>query len=348
MKHSVLMVGPSTRTKGGIASVIAEYERAGLGQRVNLRVISSFGGGSSVSKILAFISGLILFLFSLPGERYSIVHLHTSHGASFKRKSVFFKLAKLFKKKTLFHIHGSDFSGYLREHPAERVVLAQADCVLVLYDALRQDKDFAGSLKNIRVLYNPVHLDTQAASRQPKNHVQFSFLGRLGERKGVYELIECIQRGKEVFMRTGARFVLAGDGEIDKVKSMVKDKGLESMVEVPGWVDTDKKEFILSSTDVLVLPSRNEQMPMSVLEGMARGCPIIATRIAGIPEMVADGENGYLYEPGDKDALTKSLLELSENTVMRKKMGERSFEIARTKFESQKVLSDLVGIYGSL
>ena len=202
------------------------------------------------------------------------------------------------------------------------------------------------SNKNVLLVYNPISLSGREQSNNGKLNILF--LGRLGKRKGVYDLLECVNQNKEYFQSKKARFILAGDGEVEKTRQFVADHELTDLVEVPGWILSEQKEKYLKTSDILILPSYNEQMPMSILEGMGYGYPILATNIASIPEMVKHGENGYLFEPGDIRAMTLFIQNLCEDVSLREKMGRRSQELVKEKFESTKIVDQLVSIYENL
>lgn len=133
----------------------------------------------------------------------------------------------------------------------------------------------------------------------------FVSLGRLGERKGTYDLIKAIER-IEVQI-PDIKCYLAGDGDIDRCKQIVEEKKLENNIIIVGWADFDKKLELLKKSSVLVLPSYNEGLPMAILEGMACGKAIISTTVGAIPEVVKE-ENGILIEPGDIKKLSEALI----------------------------------------
>ena len=97
------------------------------------------------------------------------------------------------------------------------------------------------------------------------------------------------------------------------VMNFIKDNNLDEMVKFVGWVSGDAKSKILSTTDILVLPSYYEGLPISVLEAMSYAMPVITTPVGGIPEVVTDGVEGTLFTPGDKASLTQAIDKYIEN-----------------------------------
>lgn len=153
----------------------------------------------------------------------------------------------------------------------------------------------------------------------------FVLLGRLGRRKGIYDVIAATQ--KLVNRGFSPKIYLAGDGEVAKVMKIIKNHNLDKYIEVTGWVDMEQKVKILKKSSTLLLPSYNEGLPMSILEGMASGKVIIASNVGAIPEVV-DLNNGILVSPGDVDKLT---------LAMEKVMLDLDFDRKCSKDNIQKV-----------
>jgi glycosyltransferase involved in cell wall biosynthesis len=89
----------------------------------------------------------------------------------------------------------------------------------------------------------------------------------------------------------------------------------------------------LAASDVFVLSSRSEGMPMSILEAMAAGLPVVASAVGGIPEIVRDGETGLLVPPGDADALAAALGRLLDDDGLRRRLGAAGRERALDEFD---------------
>ena len=137
--------------------------------------------------------------------------------------------------------------------------------------------------------------------------------------------------------------MLPGDGEIDEVKALIEQRGLQEVIEVPGWVSGAAQDALWNRTDVYTLPSYNEGLPGSVLEAMSAGLPCVSTPVGGIPEAVRDGETGYLVEPGDVDGLAQALATLVADETLRLRMGEAGLALLESKFDIDKIV-DQVGM----
>jgi glycosyltransferase involved in cell wall biosynthesis len=114
---------------------------------------------------------------------------------------------------------------------------------------------------------------------------------------------------------------VAGDGNITETRAEVSAKGLADRVSVPGWVGPEQVVELTSRADVLVLPSREENLPMSVIEGMAAGLAVVTTPVGAVPEIMTDGENGLLVPPGDPVRLASALERVIRDSDLRQRLG---------------------------
>jgi glycosyltransferase involved in cell wall biosynthesis len=158
------------------------------------------------------------------------------------------------------------------------------------------------------------------------------------------------------FLRAAARiaaqfpeveFVLAGDGPLrEELERLAGSLGLATRVRFLG----DRRDIpaVLASLDVSVLPSFSESLPNAVLESMAAGVAVVATRVGGNPEAVADGETGLLVEPGDDARLAAAIERLLRDAELRRRCGARAKEVAREKYSLERVARRFEELYQSL
>jgi glycosyltransferase involved in cell wall biosynthesis len=159
----------------------------------------------------------------------------------------------------------------------------------------------------------------------------FLFVGRLRIRKGVEVLLEAL---RELRRRVpGAVLRIAGNGEHrPRLERRTAELGLEGAVSFLGTCDAVRVRTLLRGAAALVVPSTYEGMPLVVLEAMEAGVPVVASRVSGIPEVVVDGETGWLVPPEDPAALTGALAEVlagPEEARRRGEAGRRRAELYR-------------------
>lgn len=144
----------------------------------------------------------------------------------------------------------------------------------------------------------------------PEGGTRLVAIGRFAEQKGQLLLVEALARA--VARHPALRLTLVGDGEMrGAIEAAIREHGLERHVTITGWVDEDRVRAELAAAHALVLPSFAEGLPMVVMEAMAAGRPVIATLVAGIPELVRP-ETGWLVPAGDVEALAEAIRALAE------------------------------------
>ena len=349
-KIRVLMFGPALSTTGGMVSVVNNWKIAGIEELINLKYIPTIdytGPGHYLLKLSNGIRSYLQYLSARPND-YDLIHIQLAHGMSFYRKLAIFLIGYLKKDLILVHLHGSDFEifyttgGYLQKKLISWM-FNHATTLIVLSE---QWKIFAQGVcrnKSIRILYNGALPELFAQNYCSSNKINILFMGELGVRKGTYDLINAFIPVCKKF--PNANLILGGDGEIDKTRAIIKEKGIEANVELKGWLSGQDKIDAFQNAKIYVLPSYNEGLPVSILEAMAAGLPIISTPVGGIPEAVLNGANGYLVEPGDTESLTRSLMQLCSDNSLREAMGKESLKLLNDKFHLRKVVRDLYKIY---
>lgn len=151
-------------------------------------------------------------------------------------------------------------------------------------------------------------------------------VGRLCEQKGQVLLVEAAK----VLHQQGIDFelVLAGDGEMrPTIEALIERYQLSSKVTITGWISSDQVRDYLLTSRALVLPSFAEGLPVVIMEAMSLKRPVISTYIAGIPELVDHGKNGWLVPAGSLDALVEAMLQLANTpTEQWQAMGQCAYE----------------------
>ena len=281
---------------------------------------------------------------------YKIAHLHTAERGSFWRKKFLMDFYHKHGIKVVMHHHAAEFEDFYEkctEAQKRKVqkVLADADVNIVLSKRLVPMIKEKQPKARVEVLYNAVNTyDNNPYSLDARNVL---FMGRLGVRKGTFDLIEAIKRlDKDI--PADVKFYLCGDMGENEVRQKVKELGIEHRIAHVGWIDGEQKREFMSKSMINCLPSYNEGLPMTILETMAAGIPNISTNIASIPEVLVDGENGYLITPGDVDALVDRLRKLINEPDLRKKFSEASYALVTRDFSLASNIEKLKGLYDSL
>jgi len=166
--------------------------------------------------------------------------------------------------------------------------------------------------------------------------------------KGVTYLVSAMAKVVEKYPKS--LFVLVGKGddkgeEEIKLKEQVERAGLADKVRFLGWrPDVDE---IMGCFDIFVLPSLNEGMGRVLVEAMAAGLPIVASRVGGIPDLIKDGKNGLLVPPADAPALEKAISDLLADNENRNRMGKAGKNICRP-YSAEAMVEQIDNLYTAL
>lgn len=218
--------------------------------------------------------------------------------------------------------------------------IGKASLVLVLGNS--QVEDVVRIAHHERVNVAPNGLPPLAGDYAPEaadGTCCFLYLGALQSAKGVIVALDALAEASGGGRDCCAVFAgaWADPSERELILQRVEDLGIGSLVEFPGVVGGNRKEELFGRADVYLLPSFGEGQPVSILEAMARGLPVVSTRVGAVPDTVVDGETGILVEPGDSHGLAMALEQLIDDAELRTKLGAAGkarfsdqFALART------------------
>ncbi len=236
-----------------------------------------------------------------------------------------------------------------------RLTVRLADAVVAPSVATARELAEDYGAKNVAVIPNGIAPSSeppraaagpQAAAHDPASETVL-FVGRLRTRKAAAVLVEAF--AAVVRERPRARLVLLGDGEQrTALAAQIARLGLSASVELAGAVPRAATAEWLRRADVFCLPSTYEGFPLAILEAMAEGLPVVATRVAGIPEAVEDGASGLLVPPEDDQALAAALLVLLSDPARRRAFGASGRALLAERFAIDSVCARHLELFGRL
>ena len=333
-KKKILMCGSDLSVKGGIVSVVKNHLSYEDWSPYEIRYIPTHVDQSRFRVAACFAAGWLKAAAAALSGRYKILYLHTAERGSFFRKAILVWTLKAFGMKTVMHHHAAEFEEFYAGLPeaAKKFVnktLEKVDLNLVLSERLVEMITSKAPAAKVKVLYNAVKTyDTNPYDREA-NYILF--LGRIGKRKGAYDLLEAIKRLDPV-IDGKYKFLMCGDGEAEQVRKLVEEYGLTDRIAHIGWIEGQQKAEYLGKTMINVLPSYHEGLPMTILETMALGIPNISTPVASIPEVIEDGVNGLLVNPGDVEQLAAAIERLCGDQQLRMTISARAWKEIGERF----------------
>ena len=293
-------------------------------------------GKFSMGKLPGIVRTMVSIVRNLLNFRPHIVYLSLSpSGFAFYRDVVFVYIIRLFSPELVFHLHGK---GLRRSAENSRLFrrlsrnIFKHSHVIFLSEGLRSDAAGLSFKSSYVVNYGfPEGPVAPRTARDGNAAIEILYLSNYVRTKGVLDLVDAL----EIVSHTHSHFSvsLAGkpyDINLEFLENYVKEKGLADRVRVCGPKYDDDKVGLLEKADIFVLPTyyENEAFPLSILEAMKFGLPVISTYEGGIPDMITEGIDGRLFPGRDIEALARQIEYLLDHPEERRSLGEA----ARTKF----------------
>jgi len=235
----------------------------------------------------------------------------------------------------------------------ERLLAARSACVVASAESVKSAyvRQLGIGADAVRVVYNAVNWERLDATKSPgavraelgipSDRLVVGVVATLQDKKGHRVLLDAVARTPDL---EAVWLMLVGDGpERGSLEAYVATLGIKDRVTFCGT----RRDLgnVLPAMDVFALPSLWEGLPLALILAMGASRPVVATRLAGIPEVVADGESGLLVEPGDAGALGAALARVCGDAALRARLGARARTAVRDRFGADAYSAAVIGIY---
>ncbi|MGB0721269.1 MAG: glycosyltransferase family 4 protein [Gammaproteobacteria bacterium] len=347
----MLTIGPLPPPIGGMAAVVANLEKE-LGARLDHRLLNNAKTTADDrtlwSGVLAQLRLLARLVALLVGWRPTVVHIHTCSNFTFWRNGVDVLLSRLLLRPVVLHIHGGRFDEFLgalgavRALCARRILRAAARVVVLGDEWQRRLAPWCGA-ERIVVISNGVPVPAQRASGSNGERLRVLCLAAYTPAKGQEELLRAASELPEL------ELYLVGNelksGEQRRLEQLAHELGMADRVWITGPRTGAEKDTLFDHADLFALPSHVEGLPMSMLEAMAWGLPVVVTRVGAIPEVVEPGIQGTLVKPGDVSALRDALRAWSSDPQGRRDAGERGRRLVVENYSVEAAGREIEALY---
>ncbi len=341
----VRVIAPGRDVRGGITAVIRTYESQELWKEYDCVWLETYCEESDFVTIGRFLRACLLFWWLVIGRK--IVHIHVSQKGSLYRKAFFLAFSKILNKKVIVHLHAADFDAFEKRlaKAVSRRLFSSADVVIALSDRWKEFICKIAPEANVKVIHNPCSIPSDNSVKKTDGNI-ILFSGRLVARKGFSDLIKAMP----IILRQvpDAKLFFAGHGNIDEGQKLARELGVLDNVKFLGWVTGREKEGLLNRTTVFCLPSYGEGVPMSMLEAMSFRIPVVVTPVGGILDVVKDGDNGILVDPGDIESVANGIIKLLDSKELQGTYSQRAFEMVRREFWPEVISEKLRAVYVEL
>ncbi len=290
-------------------------------------------------------------------ERPLILHTHTAKAGTVGRLAAL--LAGAARPPVVVHtFHGHVLRGYfspLKERLVrlvERLLARTTTALVAVSPQVRDELVALGVAPPERFVVIRVGIDLErrappdaAPAPLPEAELVVGWAGRMTAIKRVADAVESVARLRK--RGVDALLVLVGDGpDRALAETRARELGISEHVMFPGTVEEMGPWY--RAFDVFLLPSANEGTPVAAIESLAAGIPVVASNVGGVPDVVREGEDGFLVSAGDVEGFADRLERLARDPELRRSMGEAAAPRARGRYAVQRLVEDVDLLYAEL
>ena len=343
---NICFVVPTGDSIGGITTwfnIITEQ----AGSKINIFTIDTSLKNNIYSKKIHFIRLFKQFIRSFKQKRQfnnicrnnsiDVLHIATNGGKGFYRDLKLLKAAKKRNIPTILHFH---YGRFREEHSGNGIAskLCRKCCGIADYLIFINEESFEyakKTYKNAQLIYNPISLEKYSYTA---NSTKYLFLGNVFKEKGIMELINAFTKFNKDNL---FELLVIGPYNDDYYQTLPKNNKIRFVGKMPH----DRAMNELKGARALILPSYTEGMPYCILEAMARGIPVVASKVGNINEKV--GDCGFLIKPKSEDDLMEKLNLTLDETLMAD-LSKKSYQRIKQYFSSETIIEKLFTIWGVL
>ncbi len=285
-------------------------------------------------------------------EKLDLLHVHYAIPHSISAILARESLKPALRLPVITTLHGTDITlvGADRSYlPITRYGIVQSDGVTAISQYLKQATIETFQFDKIEVIPNFICGTDYRRHDVPELRSRLSpdgtpLLVHVSNFRPVKRPVDCVEILARVLKQTKTRLVMVGDGS-ERTNAEHRARCL-GIYEACSFVGKQPKIVdYLSAADVLLLPSEQESFGLAALEAMACEVPVIASRVGGIPEVVTDGETGFLSEVGDVEKMSADAARLVADENLRREMGKRARESALSRYSTDSIIPQYINFY---
>ncbi|MHA1846000.1 MAG: glycosyltransferase family 4 protein [Promethearchaeota archaeon] len=355
----VILIGSLTRENKTAVPIITKEFILGLSDKYKFipfysdrKYHNNRGTNLNLLNIYYFIRHFFQWLYKLIFYKPDIVHYPITSYWNLEKSIIFLVLGGIFKAKMIGHLHGgafnkfwNDISGKRRKFATKFLNSLNHLVVLGKYWEAFMKKQIKA---DISVVYNPIdnYFENATKNSDIENRNNILFVGSVGKRKGVFDIVECANLLKN---KIDFKINIVGPQEttddIEKISNLIKKYNLKKYINLVGPLYGKQKINIFNNSAIFLFPSYNENFPLVIIEAASAGLAIITTPVGALPEFFEHNKSVIFIEPGNIDQISKAIVELINDDEKRILLGKAAREVFLSKLNRKKIFESLDQIY---
>lgn len=363
------MVGPVPPPYGGIASVMESIIHSKLADEYSFDIFNKSDlfapniSGPMERNFIRVKRWVLLFSKIVTGD-YAFVHFHGSVRA-FKGVTLWLCIARLAGAKILLHLHGTSWERFYADTSVFKKLIVRLGLWIPVYIIVLY-ADWAEGIKKlvpsarIGVINNLIRFSPPPSAAdvdRQRSELQFSekdfivvSVGTVGLRKGTFDILKAVPL--VVSQDDSIRFLFVGGeeypGQMAQLTEEVKQNQLDKWVRLPGEMPQEFVSVLLAMSDIFLLPSYIEGMPVAIIEAMRSEIAIITTPVGAIPDMIVNGVSGLLIPPGAPDQIAEAVIKLKRDKQLRRKLAAAARDTFDRHYEVSQGIGQLAEVYKTM
>jgi glycosyltransferase involved in cell wall biosynthesis len=316
-----------------------------------LRPLDTRGGGSPWYSMWILLTALVRVVRGRLGGQLAGVHVNVAERLSLVRKGAIVALCRVIGVPVVLHLHAAQLHHFYHSLPGPlqalvRWIFSLPASVVVLGTASRRfvTEELRVPPGRVEILNNGVPepaLPREVAPAGAPRRVLF--VGNLSERKGVSDLLHAL--ALPALRSAQLEITLAGGGDVAAYQAKARQLGIDGFVHFAGWVDQQKVGQLMARSDVLILPSYDEGLPLVILEALANGVAVVCTPVGEIDSVLTDGVNACFVQPGDVEGIAAALGKVLREPALMETLGRKGRALYEQQFSLSRFFSSVARIH---
>ena len=277
-------------------------------------------------------------------NKQNIPVVSTWHGTSLTEISTFFSSAR--KSPRYWHWLLLMPMIFLRQYLSMDLPTRRAsDAITLVSPTLEKNMKFFAKNK-VHVIANGIDIPDKVPERNNREIIHLLCLGRIEKEKGMHHAVKAVAE----FKSENVKLDIVGSGPyLDELKLLITKLGIDEIVSCHGRVEDDELTELFARADIYLMPTtRQEGLPLTILEAMANGLPVIASDIGGISGVIKDTKDGLLVKPGDVSKLIGAIRLLKNDADMRLRLSSAARKTIEDRYSKERMVDETLAVFSSV